>query len=117
MTRNARTKQFRKEIQEQYCLYLKEYFIYPIKEKPYIWCKIKKKPYYDAGYYCLENNKDNKYYLFRFNKIRKMFKAYENPESEILLKKKRHSWKNILKLYNTKLNKQLKISKMKAKRY
>ena len=88
MTRNARTEQFRKEIQNEYLIYLKEYllkenFIYPVKEEPYRdYC------------FCIKENKekllkslDNKYYLFGFNKNRKMFKAYENPESEIILKK------------------------------
>ena len=39
------------------------------------------------------------------------------PKPEIIIKDKRHSWKPILKLYNTNLGNQLKISKMKGKRY
>jgi hypothetical protein len=122
MTRNARTKQFRKEILEEYLIYLDIYFE---KENQRILLS-KNLSLYDSSknrYLDFSNHRMTsvKYCNFQciknVSKIRKMFKAYENPESEIILKKKRHSWKNILKLYNTKLNKQLKISKMKAKRY
>ena len=54
------------------------------------------------------------------DKFKNNFKSFyyiQNPETEIILKKKRNSWKNILKLYNTKLSKQLKISIMMSKRY
>ena len=117
MTRNARTKQFRKKIQNEYLIYLEKEnrrirFKYLFLEESY-----------NDRHLDISNHRMTsvKYCIFQYiknvSKIRKMFKVYENPESEIILKKKRHSWKNILKLYNTKLNKQLKISKMKAKRY
>ena len=103
-------------------------------DKDWDWSEISRNPNLELTW--IERFPNNPWYFFMCNSKFKILKAnliskkyeniilysnyiprFQNPETEIILKKKRHSWKNILKLYNIKLSKQLKISKMKAKRY
>jgi hypothetical protein len=90
LTRKERTAKFRKEIYKEYRLQKYDYTYEKINT-----VELTK----------IIENIDKPWY-------------WKCPEPEIIIiKEKRHSWKPILKLYNTNLSNQLKISKMKGKRY